>query len=88
MEEDDIVIEGEMLRRLEDKYSESMSELKAYTYRLIGKELYVYKDKNSDKHKGMHSLVGAFLKDADDTLLDSTTLVYSFKITFLHDRVK
>ena len=65
-----------------------MPVLKAYTYRLIGKELYVYKNKNSDKHKGMHSLVGAFIKDADEELMDSTTLVYSFKIIFLYDRVK
>ena len=36
---------------------------KKYWYCLLGKELYVYKNKNEDKHKGMHNLIGVFIKD-------------------------
>ena len=39
------------------------TKLKRYWYCLLGKELYVYKNKKEDKHKSMHSLVGVFIKD-------------------------
>ena len=61
MEENDVVIEGEILRKLKATDSESMPVLKPYKYRLIGKELCVFKTQDSDSHKGMQILVGAFL---------------------------
>lgn len=39
------------------------TRLKRYWYCLLGKELYVYKNKKEEKHKSMHSLVGVFVKD-------------------------
>jgi len=39
------------------------TKLKRYWYCLLGKELYVYKNKREEKHKSMHSLVGIFIKD-------------------------
>ena len=87
MKKNDITLEGQMMHKLEDKNGRATSFLKVNTYRLIGKELYVYKINNSDKHKHMHIIVGASLSDVDDELMDSI-LVYSFEIIFPHDRVK
>lgn len=39
------------------------NKFKTYWYCLLGKELYVYKNKNEEKHKGMHNLIGVFIKD-------------------------
>jgi hypothetical protein len=39
------------------------TRLKSYWYCLLGKELYVYKNNNEEKHKSMHNLVGVFIKD-------------------------
>lgn len=50
-------IEGEMIRKATE------TRLKRYWYCLLGKELYVYKNKKEEKHKSMHSLVGVFVKD-------------------------
>lgn len=53
-------MEGEMIRKATE------TKLKRYWYCLLGKELYVYKNKQEDKHKSMHSLVGVFIKDEPD----------------------
>ncbi len=50
-------MEGEMIRKANE------TKLKRYWYCLLGKELYVYKKKNDEKHKSMHSLIGVFIKD-------------------------
>ena len=47
------------------------TKLKKYWYCLLGKELYVYKNKNEDKHKGMHNLIGVFIKDEQEEHLDA-----------------
>jgi len=39
------------------------TKLKRYWYCLLGKELYVYKNKKEEKHKSMNSLVGEYIKD-------------------------
>jgi len=52
-----IQIEGEIIRKATE------TKLKRYWYCLLGKELYVYKNKQEEKHKSMHSLIGVFLKD-------------------------
>ena len=44
----------------------SENKFKVYWYCLLGKELYVYKNKNEEKHKGMHNLVGVFIEEAED----------------------
>ena len=63
-----IQYEGEMLRIIEGKEKEenkgeTVTKCKRYWYVLLGKELYVYKKKSVNKHKGMHSLVGVFIRD-------------------------
>ena len=52
-----VQIEGEMIRKATE------TKLKKYWYCLLGKELYVYKNKKEERHKSMHSLVGVFIKD-------------------------
>jgi hypothetical protein len=49
---------------------------------LLGKELYVYKNKTEEKHKGMHNLIGVFLKDEPEEQLDQNTKLYPFKLVF------
>lgn len=39
------------------------TKLKKYWYCLLGKELYVYRSKDELQHKGMHNLVGTFIKE-------------------------
>jgi serine/threonine protein kinase len=58
------------------------TKLKKYWYCLLGKELYVYKNKKEEKHKGMHNLVGVFIKDEPEEQLDATTLLYPFSLVF------
>lgn len=69
-------MEGEMIRKATE------TKLKRYWYCLLGKELYVYKNKKEEKHKSMHSLVGVFIKDEVEEQLDSTTVLYPFKLVF------
>lgn len=75
-EEDCIQFEGEMIRKATE------TKLKKYWYCLLGKELYVYKNKQEEKHKGMHNLVGVFIKDEPEEYLDSTTVLYPFSLIF------
>lgn len=58
------------------------TKLKKYWYCLLGKELYVYKSQKEEKHKGMHNLVGVFIKDEVEEYLDSTTILYPFTLIF------
>eukprot|EP00350_Pseudokeronopsis_sp_OXSARD2_P013892 CAMPEP_0170540298 /NCGR_PEP_ID=MMETSP0211-20121228/318_1 /TAXON_ID=311385 /ORGANISM="Pseudokeronopsis sp., Strain OXSARD2" /LENGTH=369 /DNA_ID=CAMNT_0010842651 /DNA_START=1360 /DNA_END=2469 /DNA_ORIENTATION=- len=55
--------------------------MKTYWYCLLGKELYVYKNKNEEKHKGMHNLIGVFLTDEPDEVFEGKTL-FAFKLIF------
>ena len=71
-----VQIEGEMIRKATE------TKLKRYWYCLLGKELYVYKNKREEKHKSMHSLIGVFIKDEVEEQLDSTTVLYPFKLVF------
>ena len=64
------------------------TKLKKYWYCLLGKELYVYKNKTEDKHKGMHNLIGVFIKDEAEEKLDSTTSLYPFKLIFPPNKVR
>lgn len=57
------------------------TKLKTYWYCLLGKELYVYKSKTEEKHKGMHNLIGVFLQDEVDEVFEGKTL-YPFKLMF------
>lgn len=69
-------IEGEIIRKATE------TKLKKYWYCLLGKELYVYKNKTEEKHKGMHNLIGVFLKDEPEEQVDANTKLYPFKLIF------
>ena len=71
-----LTYEGEMVRKATE------TKLKKYWYCLLGKELYVYKSQKEEKHKGMHNLVGVFMKDDLEEYLDSTTVLYPFTLIF------
>ena len=73
---DSIEFEGEMVRKATE------TKLKKYWYCLLGKELYVYKNQKEEKHKGMHNLMGVFIKDEMEEYLDSTTILYPFTLIF------
>ena len=75
-DENCIQFEGEMIRKATE------TKLKKYWYCLLGKELYVYKNQKEEKHKGMHNLVGVFIKDEPEEYLDSTTVLYPFSLIF------
>lgn len=75
-EQEDVKYEGEMVRKATE------TKLKKYWYSLLGNELYVYKSKNEEKHKGMHNLSGVFIKDDSEEYLDSTTVLYPFTLIF------
>jgi len=64
------------------------TKLKKYWYCLLGKELYVYKNKHEDKHKGMHNLIGVFIKDEPEEHLDANTVLYPFKLIFPPNKVR
>lgn len=64
------------------------TKLKKYWYCLLGKELYVYKSKHEDKHKGMHNLIGVFIKDEPEERVDATTVLYPFKLIFPPNKVR
>lgn len=68
--------EGEMIRKATE------TKLKKYWYCLLGKELYVYKKKDDEKHKSMHSLIGVFIKEEDPEHLDENTVLYPFTLIF------
>lgn len=48
----------------------------------MGKELYTYKNRQEEKHKGMHNLIGVFIKDLPEERLDETTVLYPFDLIF------
>ena len=75
-EDDCIQFEGEMIRKATE------TKLKKYWYCLLGKELYVYKNKQEEKHKGMHNLVGVYIKDDPEEKLDENTTIYPFSLIF------
>ena len=58
------------------------TKLKKYWYCLLGKELYVYKKKEEEKHKGMHNLIGVFIKEEEEEHLDANTILFPFSLIF------
>lgn len=76
VDNDCVQFEGEMIRKATE------TKLKKYWYCLLGKELYVYKNKAEEKHKGMHNLIGVFIKDEEEEHLDANTVLYPFSLIF------
>ncbi len=74
--EDFTQYEGEMLRKApEGKY-------KKYWFSLLGKELYCYRKKNEEKHKGMHNLVGVYIREEKEEALNQNVILYPFRLIF------
>jgi Ca2+-binding EF-hand superfamily protein len=67
---------GEMARKARE------NKLKKYWYVLSDKELYAYKDKDSEKHKTMLNLIGVFLRVDPDEALDKKNILYPFTLIF------
>ena len=58
-------------------------KFKRYWFCLLSKELYCYRKKDEEKHKGMHSLVGVYIRDEEkEEKLENGTTVYPFKLIF------
>ena len=48
------------------KYSQTQKKMKKTYFKLIGKDLYYYKKKEEKNHRGMHNLIGVFIKKGED----------------------
>ena len=72
--------EGKMFRMTDNE--SGSKNLKVYYYRLVGKELYVYKKENSHNHNGMHNLAGVFLRDVTEEEKFDKKPLYSFKLIY------
>jgi hypothetical protein len=71
--------EGEILRKTPE------GKFKKYWFCLLGKELYCYRKRDDERHKGMHSLVGVFINSESDEVIhhnSKTTTFYPFKLIF------
>lgn len=52
---------------------------------MIGRDIYYYKRKEDDRHKGMHSLTGIFVQEGQESRIDNKdffcfSLIYPKKI--------
>ena len=69
IDDDDFNIEEEQFVQYEGyvyKFSQAQKKMKKTYFKLIGKDLYYYKKKEEDKHRGMHNLSGVFIKKGED----------------------
>ena len=76
VDEDEVRFEGTMIRM------STPTKLKQYWYCLLGKELYVYKKMNDEKHRGMHNLNGVFIKDEPEENFNDNAIVFPFTLIF------
>jgi hypothetical protein len=63
-EDKEMEFEGEMMRKTPE------NKFKRYWFCLLSKELYCYRKREDEKHKGMHSLVGVFIKSEDPEIIN------------------
>ena len=75
-DESEVRFEGEMIRKATE------TKLKKYWYCLLGKELYQYKSKSDEKHRGMHNLSGVFIKDESMEFFNNQAVVFLFTLIF------
>lgn len=72
--EEEEITEGYLYKIQENK-------MKKIYFRLICKDLYYYKSKDTKKHKGMHNLSGVYIKDEGAVTINNKKL-YCFSIIF------
>ena len=64
--------------------------MKKTYFKLIGKDLYYYKKKGEEKHRGMHNLSGVFIKKGEDLQFDgkkykTITILYKNEKSYYFD---
>lgn len=76
-------ISGYMYRKTKDK-----SRIKKYFYKIIGTEMYSYKNEEAKTHKTMHSMMGVYISEEDsESMSDSagkSLTLYPIKLVFPH----
>jgi len=75
---DVVMLDGELMRKTKKNVIEK------YWFSLENKELFFYEKKDDAKHKGMHSLIGAFVKEEHEEFYEKKTILYPFKLVFPH----
>ena len=92
-DEDDLNIEEEQYVQYEGyvyKLSQTEKKMKKTYFKLIGKDLYYYKKKGEEKHRGMHNLSGVFIKKGEDLQFDgkkykTITILYKNEKSYYFD---
>lgn len=76
-------ISGYMYRKTKDK-----SRIKKYYYKVIGTEMYSYKNEESKAHKTMHSMLGVYISEEDSEKMSDSSgkslTLYPIKLVFPH----
>ena len=86
-EDSNKMIEEDQLNENKDDITEGYlykiqaNKMKKIYFRLICKDLYYYKSKDTKKHKGMHNLSGVYIKDLGIVTINEKKL-YCFNIIF------
>lgn len=57
-------------------------KFKRYWFCLLGKELYCYRKKDDEKHKGMNNLVGVYVREEKEEFLENGHVLHPFKLIF------
>jgi hypothetical protein len=50
-------------------------------FKLIGKDIYYYKTKEDERHKGIHSLTGIYIQEDQETRIENKDY-YSFSLIY------
>ena len=93
IDDDDFNIEEDQCVQYEGyvyKFSQAQKKMKKTYFKLIGKDLYYYKKKEDDKHRGMHNLSGVFIKKGEDLEFEgkkymSITILYKNEKSYYFD---
>ena len=93
IDDDDFNIEEDQCVQYEGyvyKLSQAQKKMKKTYFKLIGKDLYYYKKKEEDKHRGMHNLSGVFIKKGEDLEFEgkkymSITILYKNEKSYYFD---
>lgn len=78
-----VAISGYMYRKTKDK-----SRIKKYFYKIIGTEMYSFKNEESKTHKTMHSMLGVYISEEEiEKMSDSgkkSLSLFPIKLVFPH----
>ena len=74
---------GYMYRKTKDK-----SRIKKYYYKVIGTEMYSFKNEESKTHKTMHSMLGVYISEEESEKMSDSSgkslTLYPIKLVFPH----